>query len=52
MQKLYLDDSAKGKGYSIELVSIAEKWAKDAGYKQLYLETHSNLSSIEKISDR
>ena len=52
MQKLYLNDSAKGKGYSIEMVSIAEKWAKDAGYKQLYLETHSNLKVAMKLYEK
>lgn len=43
MQKLYLDDSAKGKGYSRELVALIEDRAVKAGYKYLYLETHSNL---------
>ena len=52
MQKLYLDDFAKGKGYSKELVSIAENWAKDAGYKQLYLETHSNLKVAMKLYEK
>ena len=44
LQKLYLDDSVKGKGYGKELMQIAENWAKSAGYKNLYLETHTNLS--------
>ena len=43
LQKLYLDDVAKGKGYSRELMKLAEDWARGAGYQQLYLETHSNL---------
>lgn len=43
LQKLYLDDDAKGKGYSRELMKLAEDWAREAGYRQLYLETHSNL---------
>lgn len=43
LQKLYLDDDAKGKGYSRELIKLAEDWAREAGYQQLYLETHSNL---------
>ena len=45
IQKLYLDDSAKGKGYGRELMGIAENWAREAGYKKLYLETHSNLKA-------
>ena len=56
MQKLYLDDSAKGKGYSKILVNEIEKIAKDMGYKNLYLETHSNLkvamSLYEKLGFR
>ena len=43
LQKLYLSDSAKGKGYSRELVAAATSWAIAAGYKHLYLETHTNL---------
>lgn len=44
LQKLYLDDSAKGKGYGKELIRIAEDQARLIGYKNLYLETHTNLS--------
>ena len=43
LQKLYLDDRAKGQGYGKALLRIAEGWGKEAGYRQLYLETHSNL---------
>lgn len=52
MQKLYLDDSAKGRGYSKVLVSAAESWAKEAGYKKLYLETHSNLKIAMKLYEK
>ena len=52
MQKLYLDDSAKGKGYSKELVAAVENWAKEAGYKKLYLETHSNLTAAMKLYEK
>lgn len=43
LQKLYLSDTVKGKGYSKELVQAAETWAKEAGYTSLYLETHRFL---------
>lgn len=43
LQKLYLTDAAKGKGISKYLVEIVEDFAKKAGYKRLYLETHTNL---------
>lgn len=43
IQKLYLDDSAKGKGYGRALMEKAEEWAARNGMKELYLETHSSL---------
>lgn len=52
LQKLYLDDSVKGKGYSKELMKIAEDWARENGYKQLYLETHSNLKIAIKLYEK
>lgn len=45
IQKLYLDDSIKGQGYGKALMLIATNWAKEVGYKQLYLETHHNLKA-------
>lgn len=52
MQKLYLDDSAKGKGYSKEMIHLAEDWAKSAGYQNLYLETHTNLEVARKLYEK
>ena len=52
LQKLYLDDSVKGKGYGKELMQIAEDWARSAGYKNLYLETHTNLSVALKLYEK
>ncbi len=52
LQKLYLDDSVKGKGYGKELMQIAEDWARAAGYKNLYLETHINLSVALKLYEK
>ena len=52
IQKLYLHDSVKGKGYGKTLMKLAEDWAKEAGYKQLYLETHSNLKSAMKLYEK
>ncbi len=52
LQKLYLTDSAKGKGYGKELIKIAENCAKSAGYKNLYLETHTNLSVALKLYEK
>ena len=52
LQKLYLDDSVKGKGYGKVLMQIAEDWAKSAGYRNLYLETHTNLSVALKLYEK
>lgn len=52
LQKLYLDDSVKGKGHGKELMKIAEDWARSAGYKNLYLETHTNLSAALKLYEK
>ena len=43
LQKLYLAEEAKGKGYGTLLTQQVEKAAQKAGYQQLYLETHHNL---------
>lgn len=52
IQKLYLDDSTKGKGFGKELMKLAEDWARNAGYKRLYLETHSNLTVAMKLYEK
>ncbi len=45
IQKLYLSDSAKGKGLGKKLMRTAEEFAAGVGYKRLYLETHSDLKA-------
>ena len=52
IQKLYLDDSAKGKGCGRELMKLVEDEARKAGYKRLYLETHSNLTVAMKLYEK
>ena len=52
LQKLYLDDSAKGKGFGKELMQIAVAWAASAGYKNLYLETHTNLAAAVNLYEK
>ena len=49
IQKLYLSDAVRGKGYGKELMRLAETWSREAGYRQLYLETHSNLQIAIKL---
>lgn len=43
LQKLYLADCAKGQGLGRRLMETAERFAREAGYSGLYLETHTNL---------
>lgn len=45
LQKLYLADEAKGHGYSHLLMQTVENGAREAGYKKLYLETHTCLAT-------
>lgn len=52
LQKLYLIDEAKGRGYGRQLVQLVENWAREAGYRKLYLETHTNLSTAMKLYEK
>ena len=52
LQKLYLDDSAKGSGLGYELISLVEDKMKEAGYKYSYLETHDNLQAALHIYEK
>lgn len=52
LQKLYLDDAAKGKGCGKALMQIAEDQARALGYKKLYLETHTNLAVAVKLYEK
>ena len=49
LQKLYLADSAKGRGLGYRLISFIEDKMSEAGYKFSYLETHSNLKAAIHI---
>ena len=49
LQKLYLNDSAKGFGLGYELIEFIEGKMRRAGYKQSYLETHDNLQAAIHI---
>jgi len=45
LQKLYLDDSVKGRGLSYQLIEKVEQEAGTLGYERMYLETHTNLQA-------
>ncbi|MBO6128617.1 MAG: GNAT family N-acetyltransferase [Pseudobutyrivibrio sp.] len=52
LQKLYLIDAAKGQGLSYKLMALVEKAAIDKGYKQIYLETHTNLKTAIHVYEK
>ena len=52
LQKLYLADSVKGHGTGYILISMIEEKARELGYKQIYLETHSNLKAAIHIYEK
>ena len=52
IQKLYLSDAAKGKGLGKKLMQTAEAFAINAGYRRLYLETHSNLEAAIRLYEK
>ena len=52
LQKLYLDDSVKGKGLSYEMMKIAEESAGKLVYKRIYLETHDNLKAAIHLYEK
>ena len=45
LQKLYLDQSARGRGLGYGMIRHIEEAARAMGYGQIYLETHTNLSA-------
>lgn len=45
LQKIYLCDEAKGLGLGMRLVRQIEQCAREAGYRRLYLETHTTLQA-------
>ena len=52
LQKLYLNDGAKGSGLGYKLISFIEEKAREIGYKQMYLETHTNLAAAIHIYEK
>ena len=52
MQKLYLADSAKGRGLGYLLIDHLENEARKMGYRQVYLETHTNLQAAIHLYEK
>ena len=52
MQKLYLDDAYKGRGIGHRMVGFIEQKAREAGYRRIYLETHTNLKAAIRLYEK
>ena len=52
MQKLYLIESAKGRGIGYDLIYHMEEEAKTAGYGRVYLETHTRLEAAIHLYEK
>lgn len=52
LQKLYLADRVKGRGLGYALIDRVEQEARRLGYRQIYLETHTNLQAAIHIYER
>ncbi|MBR7009671.1 MAG: GNAT family N-acetyltransferase [Oscillospiraceae bacterium] len=52
LQKLYLSDAAKGRGLGCALIRFIEDRARELGYRQIYLETHTNLAAAIHVYER
>lgn len=49
LQKLYLTGEARGRGQGRRLLEHVQEQARQAGYRQLYLETHSALREAIRL---
>jgi putative acetyltransferase len=45
LQKLYLSPAARGRGLGYRMIRFIEDRARALGYRQIYLETHTNLQA-------
>lgn len=52
LQKLYLADSAKGKGFGYALMRLIEAKAIELDYSRIYIETHTNLKAAIRLYER
>ena len=52
LQKLYLSDAVKGRGLGYRLIEAVEDAARGMGYRQIYLETHTNLQAAMHIYEK
>ena len=52
LQKLYLDEAQRGRGLGYRLLAFIEDRAREMGYRQMYLETHTNLHAAIRLYEK
>ena len=52
MQKLYLEDAYQGQKTGYRMIAFLERKAAEAGYRRVYLETHSSLQAAIHIYEK
>lgn len=52
LQKLYLDEAVRGSGIGYKMIAFIEERAREMGYEQMYLETHTNLAAAIHIYEK
>ena len=52
LQKLYLDDAVKGRGWGYGLIRFIEDRAMEMNFQRIYLETHTNLQAAIHIYEK
>lgn len=52
LQKLYLAPAFRGLGLGYDMIRFIEDRARELGYKQIYLETHTNLRAALRAYER
>ena len=52
LQKLYLAEQAQGHGLGYEMIRMIEDRARALGYREIYLETHTNLAAAIHVYER
>ncbi len=52
LQKLYLRDDHKGQRIGYKMMHFLEEKAEEAGYRRIYLETHTNLKAAIHLYEK
>ena len=52
LQKLYLDESFRGRGLGGRMLAFIEQRAAELGFQRIYLETHTSLQEAIRLYER